>query len=234
MYEAVGAGPFVHRRIIFRATIPWAGVPISERPVVAGSSVGRGEFVRPVVSDLSSENLCGGIRRLFSQDTIRGIIQGPLNTVTINVISDEKFSFNGSDDGVRRTKKFWNSFKRTVPHRYKFLTDGVFDSSLANSPDAQHIYIADIFSYGLGDLDTQIPAPIVTPVGSTNLSEEQADGKRRKVSADSEMSDFTDVSSMKNSLPGPVLMKGNADINKNGGLVSVTTEAKLYYRMLKS
>jgi hypothetical protein len=222
-YEVLGGGPFTHRRILFASTVPWPAGGFSPRPVDAVTGIGSGECVRDVAKPLSDGTNTACLRRLFQQNTIRGTIQGPVSALGVRVIVDETFRFNGVDDGVRKTKKFWNSFKKEVPMKYMLTPNGTFDTTLQNSPDSQHIFMVDIFSYGLKGLDEDLPVG-----GQSNVDTSQSRGNKRMKSDDSVMSGYSSSSfglgGIATSLDDPT------EESFEDGEASIVTEMKLYFK----
>jgi hypothetical protein len=154
------------------------------------------------------------------------------------VLRDEKFAFNGTEDGVRRTKKYWNGFQKEPVMQYNVHPNGVFDFSLANSPASQHLYLVDIFSYGLQGLDSSLPDPKTPSVGaqsgpSAAASSDQKPAKRSR-SGDSDMSGVSSGSSGSfgtDSLLDALVDPMHEDYDE--GTVRVTSEMKLYFRKSK-
>ena len=100
-YELTGGGPFIHRRVLFKSSIPWASSIIGDSPNNNSGGPNVDEYIRPVAVDLSNSKLVRCLRQLFTQDTVRGVLQGPTSDVGITVLKNEKIELRGHDDGVR-------------------------------------------------------------------------------------------------------------------------------------
>lgn len=233
-YELDTAGPFVHRRIIFKSTVPWPAELIAPADANPAGGIGAGEFVRRGVSDLTDIKTVGCLRRLFAQDTVRGVVQGPVGTLGITVLKDETINLRGSDDGFRTEKKYWNSLKSEPTMQYNISTNGSLDMSLANAPQSQHVYLVDIFSFGLAGLDSSLPdlktQSSEAPSGQSEDASQQGAGRgaKRFKSDDSVMSDVSTgsfgVSGLKSALVDPMSQFGEE------GQANITTVMKLYFR----
>lgn len=143
---------------------------------------------------------------------------------------DEKFSFNGNDDGVRKTKKYWNSLRSQPVMKYAPLPNGSFDFGLQNSPDSQHIYMVDIYSYGLEGLDSMIPSPNSQGAPSGSAMGGMPEKKRQK-SGETVMSGTSDASFGTSGLQNGLL---NPMTEDRESWVKIVTEMKLYYRQAPS
>lgn len=221
----------MHRRVVFKSSIPWPAQLIIPGDSNPPGGISSGDFVRTTAASLSDVGVVGCLRRLFVQDTVRGVVQGATSTVGITVIRDETFNMRGLDDGVRRTKKYWNGLEGEPTMQYNILPSGGFDFSLANAPASQHVYMADIYSYGLVGLDSSLPDPKTQSEGAQSGPAPAASAlppKKRVKSDDSVMSGTSTESfgtaGLRASLPDP--MRGNSEM----GSASVTTVMKLYFR----
>ena len=181
---------------------------------------------------LSNVNVSGSLRRLFTDPTVRGCIEGPTSSLSITVLRDEKFSRTGKEGGVRYHKKWWNGFRQQSTMQYSLDVTGSYGFALMNSPESQHIYLADIYSYGLEGLDSSLPDP-KTPLGgvlsgpSGAASWDRKTSKRAKsdesvLSAGS--SDSFPMEDVKSALP--VQMEGDSEL----GVADITTVMKLYFK----
>ena len=239
-YEATGGGPFLHRRILFKSTVPWpANKLLMWSGLAAQSGLSPGEYIRGPVSDLKDQVLVGCLRRLFAQSTVRGVVQGPTSTLGVTVLRDEVFQLTGSDDGLRRRKKYWNDLKREPVMEYTLEPSGVFSRALVVGSKAQHIYLVDVFSYGLEGLDVGLPlhAPVPPSEQARQETPLRKTAKRVKSdhSGDSNMSnsDGYDMADVRESLPvnaGPTWTPAKEDDDSH---VRVFTEMKLYFRLRK-
>lgn len=233
-YEAAGGGPFTHRRLLFKSTIPWPAGTLAPYPSDTASGGRPGEYVRQGARSLSNGKLAACLSRLFVQGTVRGVLQGPTSTLGITVLRDEKYAFNGNDDGLRKSKKYWNAFSNEPVMQYNLLPTGSFDFSLSNSPSSQHIYLVDIYSYGLQGLDSSLPDPKTVSAGAPSGTPAGAfmDHKpaKRSRSDDSVMSEASNGSFSTGTLTDALLdpMRESDD-----GSVSIVTEMKLYFRKAK-
>ncbi|KAK3669960.1 hypothetical protein LTR78_010132 [Recurvomyces mirabilis] len=222
-YELTDGGPFVHRRVIFKSTIPWPASPIYRTAANPSSGLGVGDYARSCAAPLAPDALVGCLRRLFAQDTVRGLIQGPTSNFAITVLSDEKYQCTGVDNGKRLTKKFWNGFEKEPAMQYAIGTNGSLTAQLANSPTSQHIYLVDIFSYGLEGLDASLPL-----LKSDGSGGEEPPMKRTKSESSTEIDMDEGWDKVSKSLPstsGHILL-GSRDERQ----VSITNEMKLYFR----
>ena len=235
-YEISGSGPFVHRRILFKSTLPWPAGTIAPADPNPSGGVGAGEYIRAVSDTLGDAKLTGCLRRLFAQDTIRGAVQGPTSSLGITVLSDEKKNMRGIDDGVRMEKKYWNTLKREPMMQFNILPTGSFDFSLANAPQSQHVYLVDVFSYGLDGLDSALPdqrmqstAAQSGPNGGASLP--VRGGKRAKLEqSEVEMSGTGGEEHVapdySQSLRDPML----EFVSEDNGVASVSTVMKIYFK----
>lgn len=233
-YEIGAPGPFVHRRVLFKSTLPWPSSKITVSQPNPSGGIGSGEYVRATASSLSDAKVVGCLRRLFAQDTIRGVIQGPTTSLGVTILRDETTQLRGVEDGVRRQKKFWNSLKGEKVMQYDILPSGSFDFSLSNAPASQHVYLADIFSYGLQGLDSSLPDPNVhvdydakaAPVEGAGGQANR--GSKRSRSDDSVMSGASDdsfnTSGLKAALADPTRE------NAKEGSVNISTVMKVYFK----
>lgn len=226
-YELNGAGPFVHRRIIFKSTLPWESGVINAGVDNPSGGLRACEYIRKIATGLSDGKLVGCLRRLFSQDTVRGVVQGPISSLGVTVLKDESFEMKGVEDGVRRHKKYWNSLKGEPVMQYDISPDASFALSLANAPASQHVYLVDIFSYGLGGLEKALPNPSTTAF-TAGSGDAQMPSKKRVKSEDSVMSGSSNDSFGTGSLRESLLDPMTEDLE--GGVANVTTVMKLYFR----
>lgn len=234
-YEISSSGPFTHRRVLFKSTFPWPASLIGAAPDNPAGGFRAGECLRATAGDLSDPKLTGCLRRLFRQDTVRGVLQGATSSLGITVIKDETTSVRGIEDGMRRSKKFWNTLKAEPTMQYNILPTGGFDMSLANAPQSQHVYLADIFSYGLEGLDSSLPGPKTQSAealfgASAGVSGSDPPAAKRMRSEDSVMSGGSNESFSMKDL-GSVLDNPMAE-DRDGGTASISTEMKLYFRQV--
>ena len=221
-YEISSGGPFVHRRVLFKSTVPWPGQSIVPADNNASGGLSPGESIRATATSLSDAKLVGCLRRLFKQDTVRGTVQGPTASLGITVLKDETFTMRGLDDGVRREKKYWNSLKSEPMMQYNILPDGSFDFSLANAPQSQHLYLVDIYSYGLQGLDSELPTLQPSDSQYTQRSEPS---KKRPKTEDTDMDNGVySTSSMLHALTDPM------SEDRDDGAVKISTTLKLYFK----
>ena len=132
---------------------------------------------------------------------------------------------NGSDDGVRRFKKYWNPFDREPVMQYEISPDGSLSFSLSNAPASQHLYLVDVFSYGLGGLDSPLPVLSAPSQAASESGAEPSRLKRAKVES-SAMEGVTSTFSTEKlnaALPDPM------DPTDEGNC-KVITEMKLYFQ----
>lgn len=162
-YEITGVGPFVHRRILFRSQLEWPTNKI-ERIGVEGED----RYFRYPAFTTSDERRFKCISELFPRSTIRGILFDRVERTGVTVLEDRRFTFNGTAGGVRKQKKTWNAFglnKKGMVLKYQTdQTGSDFGGSLEASSDYQHIYVVDIFQYGVEGMDYKIePKGVVKP-----------------------------------------------------------------------
>lgn len=241
-YELVGSGPFIHRRILFKSSLPgWQADQLNIRANVdASGCTGAYTFGRRPAHGLSKQSIVECLHRLFRDKTVRGCVQGPVNGAGITVLKDENFQATGAEDGKRLYKKWYNPFKGEPTMHYTMDSDGSFGFALTNSPSSQHIYIVDVFSFGLGGLDSSLPAPRtqkqeVLSGTSMGVSLDKKPAKRARsdesvLSADSK-GNFN-MEGVQASLDGTGdggFMKGDDD----DGQVKIITEAKLYFKAVR-
>jgi hypothetical protein len=218
-YEISAAGPFMHRRILFKSPLPWPGQRIVPGGADTTGGVGTGEFVRAISTDLSDGKLAGCLRRLFQQPTVRGVVQGPTSTLGVTVLRDETRNLRGVDDGTRSVKKYWDSLRGEPVMQYNLLHDGSFDISLANSPSSQQLYLLDVYSYGLEGLDCALPDPTTQAAGARFG---QTEGASSQVPETMKM--FDDVKVEKKTCRSPL----NEDME--AGTANISCTLKLYFR----
>ena len=238
-YEISGAGPFVHRRVLFKSTVPWPAGALSPASPNPSGGVGSGEYIRAVSDTLGNAKLTGCLRRLFAQDTVRGVVQGPTSSLGITVLKNETKNMRGSEDGVRIPQRYWNTLEGEPTMQYNILPTGQFDLSLANAPSSQHVYLVDVFSYGLEGLDSPLPDPKTqlqgVPSGLNGGASLPARGGKRAKLEPSEVemggvSDDSSTGSTSSEAARPLRDPMSAFESEDNGWVNITTVMKLYFR----
>lgn len=159
-YEFTGGGPFTHRRILFSSALPW-GVHHLKRGTEEVCVTDN--YYRVPGRDIADLATTKCLRRLFAEPTTRGMVSGPLASTGLTVLKNEVFSHVGSETGKRAEAKFWNNFGtpgkkdgRTV--KYERQADQSFGMELEDNSYNQHIYLCDVFHYGVDGLDINIPS----------------------------------------------------------------------------
>lgn len=223
-YELNGAGPFVHRRVLFKSSIKWPCQLFGSSAENRAGGIEKGDYIRATVANLDDRGFTACLRRLFQRDTVRGVVQGPTASLGVTVLKDETMSMRGSDDGVRKQKKYWNSLKKEPEMQYNILPSGGFDFSLSNSPESQHIYMVDMFSYGLDDLESPLPE-----LARQGAQADTAPKTKRFKSDDTVMSGGSDesfgTSGLMDALTNPMVHE-----DFKAGRANIITEMKLYYQ----
>ncbi|KAI4112647.1 MAG: hypothetical protein LQ341_007843 [Variospora aurantia] len=168
---------------------------------------------------------------MFGQGaTVRDLFYAKPDVKGISIQEDKKFPLEGKSSGSLRTKKFWNGFGSTRQGTFLNydIEDGVVSSSLVDGSKGQHIYLVDIFHYGIHGLDIPVPGP--KDMGKKRSNPDVAKGgsvKRQKSesSVDSEMEDLR----LSESLTGnPVEDLGYVE-KPALGLVRIISNMKLYW-----
>lgn len=238
--EFGSGGPFVHRRVVFRSPATWPVQCINRAATNNGNS---SEYSRFSANRLSDINTAGCMHRLFGDtSSVRSILNGNLATTAVTKIEDRTFYYNGNENGVRRSKKFWNAFgmqKKGTTMKYRLSTQGDYSAGeVLEFEGSQHIYVCDVFQYGLSGLEIPIPTPHALIAAATNPPSGQpavvesrshsssSSSKRSKVETpDSEMDGL-------NLEGGPVVDHAGMlkDAEQPGeGVVRVLSTLKLYW-----
>jgi hypothetical protein len=209
-YEFTGGGPFIHRRVLFASKIPW---PVQCLTKHNSGEDGDKSYCRLSGSSLADPNpvgtladttTAGCLRRIFTEHTVRGLVHGGTQPKHLVILEDRVFSYSGSANGSRRKKKFWNDFGgKGKPKTMKYKLDRRTGDVTADPEDSsvyQHIYLVDVFQYGLAGLDLDIPSPerlMSPPMSSAGArgKSSQMDGQPRpkKVKSDSASSIDSDM-----------------------------------------
>jgi hypothetical protein len=153
-YELRGDGVFQHRRVVFsQSTYPPAQVFFP----IPGAS--KGEFARQPCVDLSDDSVRACINRVFSNSTVHGILNGPINAQGITVHESKTKTFNGLDSENIKGQRFWNSFGPKgagALMKFRLNSQGLYKGVLQES-SFPHIFVLDIFAQGLATADCRIP-----------------------------------------------------------------------------
>lgn len=228
-FELNGDGPFLHRRILFQSALAWSfdAVKLTEARVPA-SGWHRGPAVRVTDGSVSSE-----LRRLFGQAAdVRTLLYGNVIANGVTVLEDRRRQLQGSKAGSRRSKKYWNGFgknKNGVVLKYDLSDSGSVQSSLLEGSNGQHVYVVDIFQYGINGLDLKLSDAVV--VGKKREGEDPVKpslSKRHKPSGGV-------VTNMEDLVMSDCCLTGNAADDMVAferpvsGMVRVVSNMKLYW-----
>jgi len=156
-FEMNGAGPFMHRRVMFTSTQEWSFRPAKLlKPAIPSNVWGRHS-----TSSLTDAHMANDLRRLFGEDTnVRGLLFSPVVANGVTIVEDSRQQYEGKDTGARRSKKYWNGFgknKNGSVLKYTLSDGGQVTSNVADDSPGQNIYVLDVFQYGINGLDMKVP-----------------------------------------------------------------------------
>jgi hypothetical protein len=223
-YNINGPGPFTHRRVLFKSTRTWRAWGLMAAAENPSRGLSKGDFITSRAMPCNDSVTLACLRALFVQDNIRGVISGPTTDLGVTVIRDEIYRCNGHASGVMKEKKYWYPQLRDEPvMKYSIKDDGTLGDVLLNSPESQHIYCMDVYSYGLAGLDLPLP----TSEAKTGAADAPPRKKRTKSddSSDSAMGGWSDVAAAITEDTEFVELEAPAQ-----GLVSIYNEFKIYHK----
>lgn len=224
-YELIGGGPFTHRRIVFSSPAPWLCQTFTETrlPCTTESS-----FARFTGSNIADPNTAAGLHRLFTECTIRGLVFGPTHTNALTILEDKRYQYNAKEEGLRLKKRFWNWYGlgkkgRTLKYKLSPAT-GKPTSELEDTQDLQHVYICDVFQFGLNGLHERIQtaADLLGRGGESSMKKSKSEPKAER--HDSNDSTMTDVSGFSNLSVGSASALGVEAMNAKLSTVEKTDE----------
>ena len=148
----------------------------------------------------------------------------------VTVLEDKTRSLEGKSSGVRRTKKYWNGFGKSgrgTLLKHDLDDDGSILNSLVDGSTGQHVYVVDVFQYGISGLDLRVPD------GSDGGKKRAGDGsvsggskKRAKMESDIDSGmEGMDIGGMTGSA-GDDLVTVESPVR---GVVRVISNMKLYW-----
>ena len=185
-FEFDGAGPFLHRRIMFQSEQKWFG---DVRSTDDDSS--NGDWCRDCCVGVEDPLMCSELKRLFGVDaTLRDVLYSRVGAKGVGIIEDKKRSMRGDEAGVRRVKKYWNGFgKNKNGQTVNYLTSEdqtnqtTWYDKLPGDGKSFNISVLDVFQYGIDGLDRCLPCNV--PAGKKRHSDEDiASSKKKKAKAE--------------------------------------------------
>lgn len=233
-------GPRVlfHRRIVFKSPLNWPIPGVDRRDPNTGPEGDEdpGAYTIQPLEDVNGVSVSGCLRRMFAEHTIRGLFYGAVMPRGFTVLEDRRFDYNGREYGSVRAKKMWNGFganKNGVVLKYKPSGTGQrYTGALEDSTDYQHIYVANLFHYGLGGLDVALPThaeaqavEAAAKMNATTLGESEPSGPgKKKIKRESGASEDSEMSGGWSDVHGVVGVQGGSD------RCTVDRKLKLYWR----
>ena len=228
-FEMNGDGPFLHRRILFQSTQDWPFKPVLLAKVGCPANV----WGRNACCDLLDAEVSGAMKRLFGADiTVRSLFFSDVQANGVTVLEDRRHPLEGKKTGVRRSKKYWNGFgrnKKGVVLKYDLTEEGAVTNTLVDGSMGQHIYLLDIFQYGINGLDVKVPD------GAGHGRKRHSDDLSKKSSAKRHKSDSSVESNLGDMSMSDYVMTGNPLDDLEGieswisGVVRVVSKMKLYW-----
>ena len=222
-FEIVGEGPFLHRRIVFRSVLPFPAKSLEwyERRDE------QNRYRREPASSLEDAEFGNVVSRLVGAGcTVRSMMFGKVTTPGLSIVEDKLVQYEGKASGARRVKKYYNPLgknKRGEYVKYQLSNLGGYSTQLVGE-DAGHVYVADLFQYGMGGLDVTVPMP---PTGGEKLSQA---GSTKKTKVKGEKASDSDDYMHVDQSGGPSLSHGGSG---GFGLVKIWASTKLYFYLPK-
>lgn len=227
-FELNGDGPFLHRRILFSSTVSWSfpGIRLVKAAVPSSS------WTRAPALTLSDEGMAGELRRLFGPDsTVRNLMFGKVEARGVTVIEDRRVPYEGKVSGARRTFKYWNGFgksKAGTVLKYDVENDGTILSTLVDGSHGEHLYVLDLFQYGISGLDLRLPGE--KDLGKKRSSTESvAGGVKKRHKSDESVDSAMEGMGLESSLTGNASDDLRMVESAVRGMVRVISNMKLYW-----
>lgn len=155
-FEFNNGGPLIHRRVLFKSTIPFP-VP-SIQPQSNGE---RSSYLRLAALPCSDPDVARCLSKIFKGGTVRSLIEEPIQTEYVTVMEDRSRCYNGNDNGARRSHRYWNAFGpqgRAATMRYRLQEPGgIYAGDLMDTSELSHVYAMDLFQYGVDATDLKYP-----------------------------------------------------------------------------
>lgn len=175
-YEFDGAGPFLHRRVVFQSAQKW------EFQEVRSVEDGPYSWARWPCVGVEDPWMCAELKRLFgSEATVRDVLYGKVCAKGVEVVEDRRKSMKGDESGARRVKKFWNGFgknKNGQVVNYVSNDEGTWWDKLVDDGKSFNVYVLDVFQYGIHGLDRSLPC--ASGAGKKRSSDGDASPVERK------------------------------------------------------
>ena len=224
-FELNGEGPFLHRRILFQSSGDWSFRPVSlTQTALPASSWHRHPTVRVTGSRISDD-----LRRLFGQNaTVRTLLFGSVVAHDVTVLEDSRKSLQGRQSGLRRHAKYWNGFGKNQNGsvlKYDRDESGAVETTILDGSAGRHIYLVDIFQYGINGLDVPMSNPVVSDK-KRSLDGDVKSTQKRQMSDESYVMNMDGVES---SLPVDWVDDMAAIESAQSGIVRVISNMKLYW-----
>ncbi len=227
-FELNGEGPFLHRRVLFSSTVSWSFPAVRLVKTAVPSSV----WTRPAAVGLTDDSMAAELRRLFGQNsTVRNLMFGKVEARGVTVIEDRRVAYEGKSSGARRSFKYWNGFgksKMGVTLKYDLSEDGTVMGSLVDGSNGQHLYVLDLFQYGISGLDLTLPG-----VGDISKKRPSADsvssGASKRYKFDESVDDAMEGMGLGSALTGNAADDLDMVESAVRGVVRVISNMKLYW-----
>jgi hypothetical protein len=191
-FEMNGAGPFLHRRILFSSSLDWEFQEIECVKVGAAAS----EWKRSPCVSLEDSKMCSELKRLFGVEaTVRDVLYSRVAAHGVSVIEDKRKSMKGDAAGVRRFKKYWNGFGKNRSGKvvkYEVDDDGRVGDDLCDEGKFQNVYVLDIFQYGINGLDFLLPT-VAPNLKKRPLEDDGSSSKKKKAKSETTDLDMGDL-----------------------------------------
>jgi hypothetical protein len=233
-YEFDGAGPFLHRRILFESAQQWAFQEIREVESEGSQSCwARGPCVGIDDAVMSAE-----LKRLFGLEaTVRDCFFGKVAAKGVMVVEDSRKPMKGDANGARRVKKFWNGFgknKNGQVVNYLSNDEGAWKDKLCDDEKSRNFYVLDLFHFGIKGLDYPLQSNVVDVNLGKKRSPEGDGTSSKKKKAKSEAGDDLPMKDLKIEEGYGII--GSANVGKcteleqsEAGVVNVFSEMRLYW-----
>jgi hypothetical protein len=157
-YELAGEGTLHHRRVLFSSTSPWPNQLLF--PIPGGAP---GDYARQPAVGLDDLGIRSCLNRMFVDQTVRGIMTGPINPLGVTVFESKTKVVTSSSEETLRFQKLWNGFGpkgagammqfKPSPH------NGAYGGDLLEK-SFPHIFVLDVFAQGLAIFDCVVPRAV--------------------------------------------------------------------------
>ena len=189
-FEVQGNGPFVHRRILFQSATSWPFQVVS----LYSYSQKENLYKRGPATGLDDKTSVAVLRKLLERtDCVRDLLYSKVQCPGVHVIEDRCRQYESKESGVRRTKKFFNGLgknRRGVTLKYQPVQSGGYGGYSSELLEGyQHVYVVDIFQFGMKGLDATVPSEgdCEEAAASGGAAEKAPKSKRVKVESDVDM-----------------------------------------------